>query len=325
MFYYIQDGLNFDSICNYILQNPNEPTYIISDTEWYIAELHTKLLQNIPKNHNVTLLLSSYESDYYKKEFPNINIIHWPTFWFNWAEMCLKYAIDYTSVTYDNFVNPFICLNNKSNILRCAIIDNLAKYNFLDKGIVTWNKFRECKEGYKLKYYDDSFRSVDDDFFNKQDSFIICKQYFNSLFHVVGESTNHVPFITEKTVNPILLKKPFVVLGCKGFNTKLKSLGFEFYDEVIDYSFDEIEDVELRGSILVKSLENLISEKNLYGLYQKLYPKIEHNYNLAMSIRQDIKFIPNFVQERIAYLQQQNVKLNPVESRWEYFINIAKS
>lgn len=320
MFFYVQEGLNFNSIYDFILKN-NEPTYIISDTEWVVGDLHNQLLNKVPNYKDLNLLLGSFDCDYYKREFPSVNTIHWPTFWFNWASLLLGNEVDYTNAKYENFTNPFICLNNKSNILRCAIIDNLAKFNILNKGIVTWNKFRDCKEGYVLKYYDDSFRSVDDDFFVKQDSFIICKEYYNSLFHIVGESTNHVPFITEKTVNPILFKKPFVVLGCKGFNKKLTDLGFEPYDEIVDYSFDSYDDVETRGSILINSLTHLTTEKDLNGLYKKLYPKILHNYNRALEIIKDINYIPMFVQQCVLNWESQKIQLNPVQSRWQYFIN----
>lgn len=323
MFNYIQEGVNLNHILDYVNKNKPDNTYIVSDTEWAYLDLKQDIIDTLSENTKVNLLFGSYDCDWYKKQYNNVDITFWNTFWFNWGEMCLRSVVNHININHKNFTSPYICLNNKSNILRCAIIDHLAKLKYLDKGVVTWNKFIDAKEGYTFRYYDDSFRSVDDNFFVKQDSFIICKEFYTSLFHIVGESTNHVPFITEKTVIPILLKKPFVTMGCMGFNKKLKDLGFELFDEIIDYKFDNIENVRLRGSMLVDNLSDVVNCTNLNALYKKLYPKIEHNYNRAIEIINDINYIPNLVKQRIEYLKSNNLPTNAVESRWQYFIQNA--
>lgn len=323
MFYYIQEGINHDNILRYVCENKPNNIYIVSDTEWAYLDLKQEFIDELNQHTKINLLFGSYDCQWYKDYYKNINIVFWNTFWFNWGEMCLRGTVNYKNINYTNFNKPYICLNNKSNILRCALIDNLAKHNYIEKGNVTWNKFIEFKEGYQLKYYDDSFRALDDDFLKKQDSFIICKEFYTSLFHIVGESTNHVPFITEKTVIPILLKKPFVTLGCKGFNKKLKELGFELFDELIDYRFDDEENVARRGEILIDSISDIVNCSNLNALYKKLYPKIEHNYNLAQSIIHNINYIPDIVKERVRYIKSINKVAGPVESRWDYFIQNA--
>lgn len=318
MFYFVQQGINQVEIINYVKSQKPNNIYIISDTEWryHLDEDFCNLLKQYT---NLNFLFGSYDSSWYKENYNGHNLHFWNTFWFNWASMCLKSVVNYNDVSYNNFITPFICLNNKRNVLRCSIVDNLARHNYIDKGNVTWNKFKNV-EGYKLKYYNDSFRSLDDDFFNKQDSFIIPKQWYTSLFHIVGESTNEVPFITEKTVNPILMKKPFLVLGCKGFNQKLKELGFDLFEDIIDYKFDQEDNVEKRGEMLVENLHDIVNCSNLNKLYKKLLPNVEHNYHVALSIMKNKDFIPQLVHQRIDFCMKESIKMGPVESRWHYFI-----
>lgn len=319
MFYYVQEGINQTDIINSIKTNKPNNIYINSDTEWRYR-VEKDFLNTLKEFTNVHFLFGSYNSPWYDENYNGVNLHFWNTFWFNWASMCLKNVINYSEVSYNNFTTPFICLNNKSNLLRCSIVDNLAKHNYIEKGNVTWNKFRDFKEGYKLKYYDDSFRGLDDDFLNKQDSFIIPKQWYTSLFHIVGESTNEVPFITEKTVIPILMKKPFIILGCQGFNQKLKDLGFDLFEDLINYNFDNEIDVVNRGSLLVENMHDIVNCSDLNLLYKKLLPKIEYNYHLALSIMRNIAYIPDLVRDRIDFCVKNRVQMGPVESRWQYFI-----
>jgi len=317
---YVQDGVDLQKILQFVKKTPTDNVYIISDTEWNFDSQYKHLIPEINQYTKINYLFGSYDCEWYKINHSYANITYWNTFWFNWTEMCLRTKYDYQNANYQNFIHPYICLNNKSNVLRCSLVDNLARLNYVDKGNLTWNKFIDNKDGFQFKFYDDSFRSLDDDFFRKQDSFIICKEFYTSLFHIIGESTNHVPFITEKTVIPILMKKPFVSFGCKGFNKKLKDLGFELFDEVVDYSFDELENVRERGQVLTDSLFDLIYCNNLNLLYKKLYPKIEHNFNQALRIIKTRNFIPSLVQERVSHLMSINTFKSPVEGRWENFI-----
>jgi hypothetical protein len=325
MWFYNGDHNNVQIIEQCRANNP-ESIYINTDTEWF---------WNIEKHHvdaiyatgvkNIYIIFSSYYDDFYSRYYeprgiPVKNLIFWPTFWFNWAEkLCLGNKNQYQLQSYTSFTYPFISLNNKPHDHRCAMIDMFTKYNLLDAGIVTWNKTPYPNISYQFKYYDNNFRGLDDDFVTKLDSFLIPKQYHESFLHVVAEATTEVPFITEKTVLPILYKKPFITLGNKSFNTYLKQLGFELFDEIIDYSYDSIDNVEERAEKMVKNILPLLN-KNLYDLYIKLQPKLEHNYNRALEIIHDINFIPSIIIDRYNWIKSQNMVSNGVDGRYQNFI-----
>ena len=47
--------------------------------------------------------------------------------------------------------------------------------------------------------------------------------------------------LTEKIFKPMMLEKPFVVNGTKGYLKELKRLGFKTFSDVIDESYDDAE------------------------------------------------------------------------------------
>lgn len=311
----------FDDIGKY---NPAN-IIIFNELEWELKQLTPELMALIKeKNINIKIIVGSFDDEYYdkfclKNNIDKSNIIFWSTFWINWSSMCLINEIDYTKhVVNTNFKYPFICLNNKNHIHRQALIDHLAKYNLLDKGIVTWHKFSNTTNGYNFKYYDDSVRTIDDDFATKLDSFLIPKQWHESFFHLVGEATMHTHFISEKVIIPILLKKPFAAISKKGFNKRLLDLGFKLYDEIIDYSYDDYDDVADRADILCKSISNMHTDYS--QLYELLRPKIEYNYNRCVEIIKDKRYIPKLIIDHVASNEEKNMATDP---RYEHMLGMT--
>lgn len=78
---------------------------------------------------------------------------------------------------------------------------------------------------------------------------LIDHRFFNeSYWNIVVEthiSKNNL-FLTEKTFKPILNLQPFIIVGSVGSLKLLKSLGYKTFDSVIDESYDNEENDELR-------------------------------------------------------------------------------
>ena len=66
---------------------------------------------------------------------------------------------------------------------------------------------------------------------------------FESHFNIVSESysTECYASYTEKTFKPMAAKKPFIICSTLYQNQYLKSLGFEIFPEIFDYSFENRE------------------------------------------------------------------------------------
>ena len=71
------------------------------------------------------------------------------------------------------------------------------------------------------------------------------KTYQSSFFIMSAESEIHGDsmFITEKTILPILNLQPVNIIGQKGINAYMESLGFDMFKDIIDYDlYDQIDD-----------------------------------------------------------------------------------
>jgi len=326
MWFYNDTHNNTDILLACKKHNP-QTIYINTDTEWFwrIEKSEVDQLKSYGVQ-NIHIIFSSFSSNFYKEYYeprgiPVSNLTFWPTFWFNWAERLLVGNRNtYKTQTYSDFKYPFISLNNKSHDHRCAMIDMIVKYDLLDKGIVTWNKTPYPNLTYKFKHYDNSFRGLDDDFVNLLDSFLICKEQHQSFLHVIGEATTTVPFITEKSVVPMLYKKPFITIGSTNFNQYLRNLGFELFEEIFDYSYDSVDNIEDRAEGMIKNLAYIINE-NTTLLYKKLLPKLEHNYNRVWEIIKDKKYIPEIIQNRYYDLaSQKNPIVEGYDGRYQIFM-----
>lgn len=328
----IEDSFNHQGLLNILngaIEKNADTVILLADTEWDIPNLTKQIVFEF-KNNNIKLqiVFCSNKNDYYTKWANDIgleieNVIFWGTYWINWSLENLRWVSDFKNNTFDveNLKYPFITLNNRSHIHRCIFIDEMAKQNLIDKGIVTWVKHLNENRNYPYQYFDNKQLLLSDDFATKLDSFLLPKEFNQSLFHAVTEATHITDFISEKTAIPLFMKKPFFVLSAPYFHKSLTELGFVLYDEVIDYSFDSIEDLQLRTKHFVDNLQK-VCDLNYIETYKLLYPKILHNYNRAIEITKDISLIPDIIKDKV----NSNIdyrKLN--EARYITFINNTKN
>jgi hypothetical protein len=299
-------------------ERPNTIVFLC-ETEWHSRELTVELAELLNSNTiKLIVTVGSYPNSYYHdltRPFNNIEIVNWYTHWLNWSVMCSNH-LDFNQ-TYTDFDYPYICLNNKNHIHRCMLVDELTGQGILDKGIVTWNRFPARNPSlYHFKHYNDDIRLISDDFETKLDSFLIPDEYYKSFLHVIGEATTTVPFITEKTCLPILFKKPFIVMADQYFHKRLVDLGFELYDEIIDYTFDSEPDMLKRAEAIAFNVKR-ITEQNTTELYQIIKEKAQRNYDNYIRIINDAKHIPTVIRDRILELKNnRSIVHNATDGRY---------
>lgn len=186
-------------------------------------------------------------------------------------------------------------------------MDELAKENLIDRGYNTWmrpgfygdvHEFKHWKEQ-KLILKHDSIPDGND----KHSMFLFTppNEYFSSYINLTCESTDDFIFYTEKTIKNFYFKKPFIILGAQNINTMLKYWGFEIYDEIFDYSFDSLPNIEDRIKGVVNNIKNLTS-RSYNEISQLTYQKTKHNYNRVMEIYYKKEYIPPMLE----YFLKQN-------------------
>jgi len=288
-------------------EHDTNQVFILNELEWEFEIPGGKEAIDTVKESGIDLkiLTGGACREYFTKFYSelglkvNKDVIFWPTIWLNWSEL----ELSHTDIKHRRYFPPapkhhFICLNNRPHEHRCVTIDALARHNLIDKGVVTWHNFlSNCSEhDYEFKHFNsNTILKLDDDFENTRDSFSFPKEFHESFFHLVTESTTKVYDLSEKTAIPLLLKKPFAIIGAVGYHKFLQDLGFELYTEIIDYSFDSEPDLYKRVDMLVEQMHS-IAKLELETSYSIIKDKALRNYHRAIDIIHDNEFIPDEVE-----------------------------
>jgi hypothetical protein len=198
-------------------------------------------------------------------------------------------------------------MNNRAHLHRCVLVDELAGQGLIDKGLISWHNFLNNAASYDFKHYDKKIRILNDEFETKLDSLLLPKSYENCFLDVVAEATHLCPIMSEKTIKPILLKKPFLTFSCKHYYKHVQDLGFVLYDDVFDYSFDDVDDIYVRAKLFVDNVKKVI-DMDHDSVYKKLLPKLIYNMENVIRLKNDKQNIPNIIKEYVYDIQSRGYK-----------------
>lgn len=297
--------------------NPKKVLYWTPE-EWSLPSVYSDddiiQLNNLLHERNIKLyfLLGFCEtSEKYphqkNNENHNYKIITWPTYF---VHKIAQNKIEEVK----NFEYLFSNLNNNPHYHRCLLMDELYKENLFEVGRISWNKIDNLYSGYEFKYWSQELMFVDN--FNLfKIKRIYTDEYYKkdtSLISLVAESTTQTMFFTEKTFKPIFAERPFLILGIKGQNKELKKFGFELFEEIFDYKFDEEEILENRTTGIVENLKNL-KEKNYNDIYNIVKDKVKHNKKIALDLLKKDPYIPNeIIQFKETYPNEFNMEIGQI-------------
>jgi hypothetical protein len=95
--------------------------------------------------------------------------------------------------------------------------------------------------------------------------------------HVVGNTF----YPTEKTIRPMLMKKPFVVFASQDYLDYLHQMGFRTFNEFWDESYDGFQAGD-RLTRMYQVIDYIASKEpeELERMYWKMEYTLEHNYSL---------------------------------------------
>ena len=105
-------------------------------------------------------------------------------------------------------------------------------------------------------------------------------------FNIVSETVFNYPFVnfTEKTIQALLSKRPFVMIGASGNLQYLRDNGFRTFHTMIDESYDKLNDPNERlEAIMQLVLElNKKSQQELNDMVYAVKDILIHNYSLML-------------------------------------------
>lgn len=96
----------------------------------------------------------------------------------------------------------------------------------------------------------------------------------------VTENSVNQEFITEKTWKPIFSGQLFLILGSQGIIAYLRKIGIDTFDDIIDHSYDQVEDLRTKISMIHQQLDRLMTS-DLDTIWDNTYERRKKNLELV--------------------------------------------
>lgn len=279
-------------------------TYLNFGNEFMRDESFNEL-ENVlqEKNAQFYLIVGSHHNEVFSHftthPIKNFHIIYWSTYLvsrsFNFLKE--KYTTRRINKQFDHL---FITYNNKTRFHRGVMMDELCKRDLLKDNLYSWvedgsfQHGREILGQYQLECFEDKKVMLDNFDYLSGREFTSNLLNMNCLINIVSESDVQAMFITEKTYRQLIIGQPFLSLCAKDTHKTLKDYGFELYDEIFDYSFDNDPNYKNRIKGIIDNVENLKNE-NFTEVYKKIEDKVEHNVRQSKKIFLLSSLTPNFI------------------------------
>lgn len=288
---------------NFIRDNNDYSVEFIA-TPWDISSVGESAVKTLFLDQEGDRSLSMYNVDQLMQLRPNSVFLQtvYPTThieFHSWFVTTARANLEYVPTDASNMFVFDALLGGYSNA-RHLIFNTIQELNLLEKGLI--NLQVRSEEGIGFSYRSPWLDKFEVTGFveatvnngkiftmtpiNNLDKQVYWSQvipnnvYNNTSISIVAETEtgNSDFFITEKTIKPLLARRPFVVYGCKGFLRHLHRLGFKTFGEWIDESYDNIEDNFSRARAVVKSVVDF-DHKDVSKMQDVLY----HNRELALN------------------------------------------
>lgn len=113
--------------------------------------------------------------------------------------------------------------------------------------------------------------------------------YRKSFLSIIMESrvTQPWPNISEKTINSIIMLKPFILVGAPGCLDMLKQMGFKTFSNYWPEDYDNIVHTDVRLSRICEIIKNIsaMSVEDMQLMYNDMLPTLIHNAKQIEHIR----------------------------------------
>lgn len=201
----------------------------------------------------------------------------------------------------------FSCINGVAKAHRTTLLYHLYSNNYLKNTLVSMSSLllttptgvAQTLSFDMIKQSTNEFLSykVDDETFTKFYEMlpIACPQetsawipfwehdaYTDSWINIVTEHDFVTNFISEKSIKPFLTEQLAIFVAGPGTVEKLRSLGLDVFDDIIDHGYDREPDHVLRLEKIFRLIAQL-SKQDWSKIYQYTQERREKNRNYLMS------------------------------------------
>lgn len=309
-FYYFLWGNSFPNDVYQLMKEPTPPKgfYVVGPEEWepvtlfYDPFVYESFKYYIEANNiDFKIIAGAISDKQYNINYTyanDPNFANHPTYF---AHCILTHAMDHKVFPYgvnkNKILKLFTSLNGRPHPWRCEFIDTMYAHNLFDVGYISWHELDHDNDVYEYEWkhwtpqkmsFDINWERTD----GMKDLYLPPNEFKTSAISLVSESNTRCLFYTEKTFVPIFHKRPFVIYGAPYANTYLEKLGFKIFDNLIDYSFDNILDDSKRCQAYFKEVAKL-KEIPYNEIVEMLQPRVEHNFARMLDIIENKEYIPD--------------------------------
>jgi len=314
----IMDLLPAHDIKN-LVPGKDGPLFIFYDQEPFYGKFNHQLFDHINKLAGPHILVTTEKDSEPVKEiqkkygWPVVYYFHHAFAASDWYRG-IKYDSSYTMPADRSVKKKFITFNRITSgrrVYRSLFVNELIKRKLVDHGHISYSK--NCIDGSDLysnlldqstecnipnwliqqtvanvENTTHSFRiDYSDQIPNQSFSLEPIIEAQESFVQVVTETCfwETKKHLTEKIFKPILLRQPFMLLGCAHNLEYLRSYGFKTFGDYWDESYDTIDDPYQRLEAVAGQLELLCQKSNdeLTGMLHSMEDILNHNYELFNS------------------------------------------
>jgi hypothetical protein len=182
---------------------------------------------------------------------------------------------------------PFLFnfLNGVGRSHRPLLIEKLNKKGLLEKSL--WSALYDNKflpEDYRFQINDNNVINGKYKLNDWPDGQIFASIFEDSYFSLVTETNFYLPysFRTEKIYKPLKIGHPFIAVSSYGFYRDLHNQGFKTFGNLIDESFDLMDDNDKRLTRIADVVE-LLCNSNLEEFLSEAEAICRHNRNVMIS------------------------------------------
>ncbi len=292
------DWFNYKDRIFDIINNTVEDTIIIVQPEEFLFFdlkdcfiINEKLIDN---NKKLIIYIGSEFDNNINLFCSNIKLIYWDSIYFFAKNN--KFSLNFLNNEKENIPTKLftsLCSLKSGRIWRFYIINKIYnnKLNYFGDFIFRLGDNINIEDTFTINNLPTIYESLHDhqifdinyiDFSELKifsetsiwnwNQYILPENYIKSSFDIVIETIIDNFFVTEKTIRAIDSKKPFFSFSCFNFHKKLQKYGFKLYDEIIDYSFDDVFNTSKRFDIQIeelKKISQIYSPSDIYNLTKR--------------------------------------------------------
>ena len=292
---------HFSNISNLVFIIENELFHSWQESHQFKSNVHLiipGIINPIPlaKNSIVRPHWLQYTTDLYKRLPDKLAELQPCQLKPKMFDALLGYPRDYRTFVYNKIIE-----NNLENqtIISYNPTTKFAEDKFYAHDYFIWEPGTEQLTDHKISYTSNQVSYLG---IQCMLSAVIPVQVYNqTAYSIITESyvKSQNSFFTEKIAKPLLARRLFVAFSNYHYLQDLKSLGFKTFSDIIDESYDNVYNSELRWE---KAFDQVIwlCQQDQQEILLAIQPIVEYNYQVMMETewdQQTVDYITKTVQE----------------------------